>query len=56
VEAHLGKEKMAEVADSIKRLHQKSVAELKTVLVDIFKGNAEFQQRFLEFLPKRFRS
>lgn len=56
VESQFGKEKMAEVADSIKHLHQKSITELKTNLVDIFKGDAEFQKRFLEFLPKRFRS
>lgn len=56
VEQQLGKEKMAEVVDVIKRLHRKSVAELKSLLVDILKDNAEFQHRFLEFLPNRFRS
>ena len=56
VEAKLGAEKMAEVADAIKQLHRKSLLELKVVIVDIFKGNADFQQRFLEFLPKRYRS
>jgi uncharacterized protein YjgD (DUF1641 family) len=56
VEEKLGKEKMAEVADAIKRLHHKSVAELKAVLVDILKGQTELLLRFQEFLPKRLRS
>ena len=56
VEEQLGKEKMAEVADAIKRLHQKSVAELKAVLVDILNGQTELLLRFQDFLPKRLRS
>jgi hypothetical protein len=52
----MGNEKMAEVADAIKRLHQQSVAELKIVLVDILKGHTDLLKRFIDFLPKRLRA
>jgi hypothetical protein len=54
VEEQFGKEKLAEVVYIIKHFHQKSIVELKTMLFTLFTGKAEFQQRFLEFLPKRF--
>lgn len=47
---------MADVVSAIKLLHQEPVPELKKVIFDIFKGNLDFQKRFLEFLPETFRS
>ena len=57
VEEQFGSERMSEVVDVIKGFRQKSVPEVKRLLVDIFRGNRDFQQRFLEFLPRsQFRS
>ena len=55
IEDQLGKEKLAEVVNAIKRLHQKPISDLKSELVEVLKGHAELLQRFLEFLPRRFR-
>lgn len=55
VEERLGKEKLAEVADAIKRLHQTSVTELRLHLFDILRGHPDLIQKFVAFLPARFR-
>jgi MinD superfamily P-loop ATPase len=55
VETQMGKDKLAEIVDVIKRFNQRSITtNLKAVIVDICNGYPEFEQRLLEFLPKRF--
>ena len=56
LEHELGKEKLAEVANAIKRWHHKSVTQLKVFLVHSLKGHPTLLERFVEFLPKRHRS
>jgi hypothetical protein len=53
LERKLGPEKLAEVANAIKRWHQESIPELQVFLVEILRGQTELLERFLDFLPKR---
>jgi hypothetical protein len=53
LERKLGPEKLAEVANAIKRWHQESIPELQVFLVEVLRGQTELLERFLDFLPKR---
>mmetsp|Transcript_87023 Transcript_87023/g.130488 ORF Transcript_87023/g.130488 Transcript_87023/m.130488 type:complete len:615 (-) Transcript_87023:44-1888(-) len=54
VEKHMGEEKLHQIVTVIKRFNQRSTtANLKAMIVNICSGHPEFEQRLLEFFPKR---
>jgi len=55
IQLELGTEKMTQIAEAIKLLHQSSVSELKERAVDLLHERPELLDKFLEYLPKRFR-
>jgi hypothetical protein len=55
IQLELGSEKMTLIAEAIKLLHQSSVSALKERVVDLLHERPELLEKFLEYLPKRFR-
>ena len=55
IQLELGTERMIQITDAIKALHQSSVPELKERAVELLHEKPELLDRFLDFLPKRFR-
>jgi hypothetical protein len=55
VESQLGKSKALQVFQVLKDASDLSLVEAKTKLLDILRGQKDFQIRFLEFLPHQLR-
>lgn len=51
----LGKDAMIEVAAAVKSYQYRSIPDLKESLVDLLKGQPDLLERFIDFLPLRFR-
>jgi len=51
----LGRNKMLEVMKVIKKADETNLSHTKAKLLEIFRGNKEFQSRFLEHLPHQLR-
>jgi hypothetical protein len=52
----MGPAKMAEVADAVRSLSDHPASDLKYSLTEILQDQQDLLQKFLEFLPKRFRN
>jgi Paired amphipathic helix repeat len=55
IQLELGNEKLLQIMEAVKLLHRSSVAELKERAVELLHDKPELLDRFLAFLPKRFR-
>ncbi|KAG7338717.1 ELM2 domain containing protein [Nitzschia inconspicua] len=55
VESQLGKNKALQIFQVLKDASDISLVEAKTKLLDILRGQKDFQSRFLEFLPHQLR-
>lgn len=52
VQAQLGQQTMAEVADLVRQLNKKYTVDIRKALLAALQGNVNLQKRFGEFLPK----
>lgn len=55
VESQLGKDNALQVFQVLKDASEISLVEAKTRLLEILRGQKDFQMRFLEFLPQQLR-
>lgn len=55
VQAELGTQTLNELASAVKSLKDGSIEDLKETFVDLLREQPELLDRFLAFLPKRFR-
>jgi len=52
----MGTETMALIAEAVKNLHKRSIPDLKERAVGILRDQPDLLERFMDFLPKRFRT
>jgi len=55
IQRELGTDVMSQITEAIKLFHQRSVSDLKEKAVELLHEKPELLERFLDFLPKRFR-
>jgi hypothetical protein len=56
IQQAVGTEKMKQICRAIKSLHSKSVGDLKDRAEEILQSHPVLLDRFLDYLPKRFRT
>lgn len=56
IQSTMGKEAMAQIATAVKNLHNTSIGDLKEHALGILQDRPDLFEKFVEFLPRRFRT
>jgi len=55
IQTDMGSEAMEQIAQAVRSLHRRPIDDLKDRAVEILQGQPDLLEKFLRFLPRRFR-